>query len=240
MLQVEWEGAAESPEERKQQLEDSPQGVVSAVLRCELTSSWCSIHVMHSCQDAAGMRSGLRMPTTVDTDGGGSNIWSRVVWQACWPLKLYDATQHCLTGRAGTAPVAAQRGSIQTSCCGAAILWGLRPGQNLQRLHNAALQTLRRTSWRPAALLKRLQLLQRCSFVHRLGLVVMAALISNLEVSPHRLSHQSQRWYRMLPRSLGDRASHPELLSSQALWPIQYKTQRSLTQCMMQVGQLVQ
>ena len=59
VLQVEWEGAAESPEERKQQLEDSPQGVVSAVLRCELISSWCSIHVIHSCQVAACMRSGL-------------------------------------------------------------------------------------------------------------------------------------------------------------------------------------
>ena len=59
-MQVEWEGAAESPEERKQQLEDSPQGVISAVLRCQLTSSWCSTYVMHSCQVAACLRSGPR------------------------------------------------------------------------------------------------------------------------------------------------------------------------------------
>ena len=79
VVQVEWEGAAESPEERRQQLEDSPQGVVSAVLRCQLTSSWCSTHVMHSCQVAACLRSGLRMPAADKIMGGGSKNWSRVV-----------------------------------------------------------------------------------------------------------------------------------------------------------------
>ena len=131
--------------------------------------------------------------------------------------------------------MAAQRGSIQTSCCGAATLWGLRTGPTLQRPHKPALQTLQRTTWRRAALLKRLQLLQRCSSVLRLGLLVMAALISSLWVSSHRLSHQPQRWYRISPWFLGERASQLELLSSPALWSVRYK---SLMQCLMQVGQL--